>query len=79
VSDRELVERLAREAGYPVSLMKLAQMQAVERLIASVAGECAKLCLDRTSEAEKHSGPEAAGWLENAAAAICERFGIGGE
>lgn len=43
------------------------------KLEAAVAAErerCAKVCEALTLEAESQSGPEAAGWLEQAAAAI---------
>lgn len=73
------LEKLAREAGYPASIMPLDQIQALERFAALVAGECARI-----AELESGDGPDngccPTYWdqaQDAAARSIRERFGIG--
>lgn len=62
----ELVERLAREAGYPARLMTLSQFQTLGAFAALVAAECARVIENRA----------AGDGVAVLTTAIRERFGI---
>ena len=77
------IEALAREAGRDawdvgldrrgvlrVSLDGVELTEELERFAALVLGEAAAACKRLEEDAERQSGPEAAGWLEKAADAI---------
>ena len=74
MSDRELVERLAREAGDEWDSTLPDDRAFLDRFAALVAGECAKLCLANIDP--EWPGDEVSDQCRRDAGAIYARFGI---